>query len=239
MRRNIGATEIRLPQGSLEFPACAAIAHQGDTKIPPLIHKGKIIFIWRNAKSAVCRLERFELSNLGCGFRLGHFFTLRRLRHLPPRPSMPRLSLTFLSPPRHACHSPPRLAKPFPSPPLHACPASPSLSTPRLACLAAPCLSFPFLSTPCLPRLACPDLTRPFHAAPAMPSTPCRSRPSLPCRSFRRHTLPHRPRLQSLPYQTHPVHAITNHACLAPPVPTLPIPAMPATPSLAKYATSR
>ena len=52
MRRNIGATEIRLPHGSLEFPACAAIAHQGDTKIPPLIHKGKIIFIWRNAKSA-------------------------------------------------------------------------------------------------------------------------------------------------------------------------------------------
>ena len=95
MRRNIGATEIRLPHGSLEFPACAAIAHQGDTKNPPLIHKGKIIFIWRNAKSAVFRLERFELSNLGCGFRLGHFFTLRRLRHLAPDP--PKGSLDVCS----------------------------------------------------------------------------------------------------------------------------------------------
>ena len=108
MRRNIGATEIRLPHGSLEFPACAAIAHQGDTKIPPLIHKGKIIFIWRNAKSTVFRLERFELSNLGCGFRLGHFFTLRH-----PRPAClarPCRASPCLSSPRPAVPAIPRRA---------------------------------------------------------------------------------------------------------------------------------
>ena len=161
MRRNIGATEIRLPHGSLEFPACAAIAHQGDTKIPPLIHKGKIIFIWRNAKSA------------GSSTGGWHGGGMRRVPCLLP-PRMVRGA--GVEPTSLAARDFKSLA--FTSFATRALPASPVHAAPLLAC--------PLPAPPCLPFPAAPSQAIPFPAAPCLPcqSQPIHAAPCLPCRSF-------------------------------------------------------